>query len=185
MMSNFQLRLLEVGCGVGNAAIPLLDINPSLFITCIDFAASAIDILSNHIKEKNISRMTAHVCCIVNNPLPVPPCSMDLVLCMFVLSAIAPECQLTAIKQLSGALKVGGKLLFRDYGRYDEAELRFRKGSKMDEHFYVRQDGTCSYFFDLDVLKEICSEAGLRMQEGRYILRQYANRQQHKARHRV
>ena len=25
---------------------------------------------------------------------------------------------------------------------YDEAELRFKKGAKIDEHFYVRQDGT-------------------------------------------
>ena len=37
--------LLEVGSGVGNAALPLLEVNPALRIVAIDFAASAIDLL--------------------------------------------------------------------------------------------------------------------------------------------
>lgn len=37
--------LLEVGSGVGNAALPLLEINPALNIVAIDFADSAIDLL--------------------------------------------------------------------------------------------------------------------------------------------
>ena len=40
--------------------------------------------------------------------------------------------------------------------RYDEAQLRFGRGSKLDEDFYVRQDGTCAYFFDIDRLQEQC-----------------------------
>ena len=36
--------------------------------------------------------------------------------------------------------------------RYDEAQLRFKKGSKLSDNFYVRQDGTCSYFFTLEQL---------------------------------
>ena len=38
-------------------------------------------------------------------------------------------------------------MLFRDYGLYDHAMLRFSKGHKIFEHFYVRQDGTRAYYF--------------------------------------
>ena len=44
-------------------------------------------------------------------------------------------------------LKPGGSLLFRDYGLYDHAMLRFGRGHKISEHFYVRQDGTRAYYF--------------------------------------
>ncbi len=42
------------------------------------------------------------------------------------------------------------QLLFRDYGRYDAAELRFRRGQhKLADHFYVRSDGTRAFYFAL------------------------------------
>lgn len=69
--------------------------------------------------------------------------------------------------------------------RYDEAQLRFKKGSKLDDNFYVRQDGTCSYFFDLTELNALCESLGFRHDESHYVRRQYANRQQKVARHRV
>ena len=69
--------------------------------------------------------------------------------------------------------------------RYDEAQLRFKKGSKLGDNFYVRQDGTCAYFFTLQELRQRCSAVGLRAEEVEYVQRQYANRQQHKARYRV
>jgi SAM-dependent methyltransferase len=94
------------------------------------------------------------------------------------------------IRKLFRALKPGGHLLVRDYGRYDEAQLRFGKGSKIEENFYVRQDGTCAYYFDKRELSDMViatadSSCQFEEMESIYIMRQYANRQQKKARYRV
>jgi hypothetical protein len=69
--------------------------------------------------------------------------------------------------------------------RYDEAQLRFKHKSKLDNNFYVRQDGTCAYFFTIEELNSMCKNAKLQKIECSYIRRQYANRQQKQARYRI
>jgi len=179
------LKLFEVGCGVGNAFLPLLEVNPKLEVIACDIAKSAIGILQQHILDKSLQdRVSVSVVNIVEESVP-PQCEyMDLALCLFVLSAVPPAAHLSVFQKLSSCLKPGGKLLFRDYGRYDEAQLRFKKGSKLDDNFYVRQDGTCAYFFSTEDLESLAKASGFRVEECYSILRQYANRQQKKARHR-
>lgn len=69
--------------------------------------------------------------------------------------------------------------------RYDEAQLRFNKGSKLGENFYVRQDGTQAYYFELEELRGLATQAGFEVEECEYIVRQYANRKERSARYRI
>lgn len=187
--TNEAESLLELGCGVGNAILPLLSINTTLQVVAMDFAKSAIDILRQTIENmtdlSKKSRITAFVNNLVEDIPPVVPGCMSYALAMFVLSAITPADHIQVFQKIHSTLKPGGKLFMRDYGRYDEAQLRFKKGSKLDDNFYVRQDGTCSYFFSLDELTVIAAKVGFEVEELYYVLRQYANRQQRKARYRV
>lgn len=52
-------------------------------------------------------------------------------------------------------MKPGGVLLFRDYGLYDHAMLRFGRGHKIADNFYVRQDGTRAYYFSEGMYRSV------------------------------
>lgn len=184
--SGKDMYLLEVGCGAGNAVFPLLEINPSLHVHAFDCAPSAVALVQAHIDEMEITeRMEASVCDLVREDPPVTPRTMDFVLCMYVISAIAPEHHAQCFSKLASCLRPGGRLLLRDYALYDEAQLRFKKGSKLFDNFYVRQDGTCAYYFSEEDIARLATGAGLRVVENKYIRKQQANRAQKTARHRI
>ena len=88
-------------------------------------------------------------------PPGVEPDSIDVAILIFVFSALSPTEWKAAVWNVYTLLKPGGYVLFRDYGRGDLAQIRFRKGRYMGENFYVRGDGTRVYFFDKDELESI------------------------------
>ncbi|XP_074658830.1 tRNA N(3)-cytidine methyltransferase METTL2-like [Tubulanus polymorphus] len=161
---NASYRVWEVGCGVGNTVFPVLQTNddPGLFVYCCDFAKSAIQLVKEH-NEYNEKRCYGFVYDLTDEttPLPFPDRSIDVIVLIFVLSAIHPDKMQSSINRLSRCLKPGGLIVFRDYGRYDLAQLRFKKGRCLSDNFYVRGDGTRVYFFTQDELRDMFTKAGL------------------------
>ncbi|ETV88053.1 hypothetical protein H257_01422 [Aphanomyces astaci] len=179
--------LLEVGCGVGNAALPLLEVNPRLHVVAIDFADKAVELFRCQ-PLFDPSRCHVSVCDITKDPLPAiidAEHGVNFALFMFCLSALHPDKMQAAVQKIADAVKPGGKIFFRDYGRYDQAQLRFKPGHKLSDNFYVRQDNTRAYYFTTDEVRDLFAAAGLIERENEYIRRQYANRSQGVVRFRV
>lgn len=159
-----MIRALDVGCGVGNTTFPLLEANNRLFMYSCDFSSTAINVLRQN-SLYDTSRCSAFVWDITQETTELPPESVDYVLCIYVLSAIPPEKQQTAINNLVRVLKPGGQILLKDYGRYDLTQLRFKSNRLIKENFYCRGDGTLVYFFSSEEIHELFSKAGLKKKE--------------------
>ncbi|XP_011084259.1 methyltransferase-like protein 6 isoform X1 [Sesamum indicum] len=85
---------------------------------------------------------------------------VDFVTLIFTLSALPLDRMPKALAHCFAVLKPGGLLLFRDYGLYDMTMLRFQPEQKMGYREYLRSDGTRSYFFCLDTVRNLTSAAG-------------------------
>lgn len=152
------ITLLEVGAGAGNTAFPILanNHNPNLKIHACDFSKKAVEVIRENVAydTKNIQ---ADVWDAASEVLPpaLEEESVDLVIMIFIFSALSPSQWKQAVHNIFRLLKPGGEVLFRDYGRGDLAQVRFKKGRYLEENFYIRGDGTRVYFFEEDELIKI------------------------------
>lgn len=156
--------LLEVGAGAGNTAFPIMRLNENenLEVIAADFSKKAVETMrsSDDIKAK-VGKVRAEVWDAAGEDLPegLDEGSCDVVIMIFIFSALSPQQWAQAVHNIHRLLKPGGYVLFRDYGRGDLAQVRFKAGRWMDENFYVRGDGTRVYFFEIDELKGIWGQS--------------------------
>lgn len=167
LMSKPNCVGLEVGCGVGNLVFPALERNTTLKLFACDFSQNAITLVKTNESFTELlrqDRLEAFVADITtDDPFPaISSGSLDFVTCIFVLSAIPPDRHLQVLQQFSTLLKPGGCICFRDYSVGDLAQQRFQKAKevpKLEDHLYVRQDGTMSYFFSLEYMQRLVESA--------------------------
>ncbi|CAN1233391.1 tRNA N(3)-methylcytidine methyltransferase METTL6 [Linum perenne] len=110
---------------------------------------------------------------------------VDFITLIFTLSAVPLKLMPKAIMECFSVLKPGGLLLFRDYGLYDMTMLRFGPDKRVGFREYMRTDGTRSYFFCLDTVRDLFLEAGFTEVELDYCCVKSENRKRGKIMQRV
>ena len=102
----------------------------------------------------------------------------DVILCVFVLSAVDPAHAKIFIRQVYESLLPGAYCCFRDYGMFDLPMMRFpsksyqlsgeRDFDDCPPRLFVRGDGTLSRFFHCETVQKLFEEAGYTTEELRY-----------------
>ncbi|KAF7194759.1 tRNA(Thr) (cytosine(32)-N(3))-methyltransferase [Pseudocercospora fuligena] len=161
------VTVLEVGAGAGNTAFPVLaqNQNPDLRLHACDYSKKAIDVIRSqeaYTEQKQPAVLQADVWDAAGTELPpgLEQGSVDVIVMIFIFSALSPDQWEQGVANAYKLLRPGGEILFRDYGRGDLAQVRFKKGRYLDENFYVRGDGTRVYFFEEQELRDIWSGKG-------------------------
>lgn len=184
--TNDSALLLDAGWGVGNAMFPLWKELPNLKVDAFDFARKAVELVSAN-EKFDPDRMQVCQWDLVKDEIPYPVNTHNFSVLIFVLSAIFPTYHKSCIEKIYEQLAPGGILYFRDYGKYDLAQMRFakKKKSKVLDNFYVRHDNTLAYYFTTEEVDEIMAEVGFEKIEIKYWYRVIENRKQESKMYRV
>ncbi|GJQ08659.1 hypothetical protein GpartN1_g450.t1 [Galdieria partita] len=172
------LYMLEVGCGVGNTLFPILGLNNSICFYACDISDEAIRLLQENpvFDSKRIHCFVSDVSkeplsCHIGNDTQV-----DVAILFFSLSAITPAYHKVVVNNISSVLRPGGWILFRDFCEGDLAQRRFSKENQVDDQWFVRQDGTFSYFFSIDQVQQLFEAQGLKTENLKTVERRIENR---------
>ncbi|XP_062099258.1 uncharacterized protein LOC133805170 isoform X2 [Humulus lupulus] len=119
-------------------------------------------------KDFRDSHVSAFVCDLTVDDLKdhITPSPVDIVIMIFVLSAVSPEKMSLVLQNVRKVLKPGGYVLFRDYTTGDLAQERLiSKDQKISENFYVRGDGTRAFYFSNEFLTSMFKDNGFDVEE--------------------
>ena len=151
--------VLEVGAGAGNTAFPILkwNENDELIIHAVDFSSQAVSLIqsSPQYDPSHIHASVWDVASTSSLPEGIEEGSVDVVLMVFVFSALNPEQWERAVGNVWRCLREGGEVCFRDYGKGDLTQVRFKRERLLGGRFYVRGDGTRVYFFEEEEVRAI------------------------------
>ncbi|QHO38254.1 Methyltransferase-like protein [Arachis hypogaea] len=223
-------KLLEVGCGNGSTALPILRANKDVIVYACDCSDETLERAKEILGAATIvafSHRFRTFCCDVStdgfpnwlvcnpcrdrvlqkpsmclsdvkhdngmhstNPFKLEGCEcciggVDFVTLIFTLSAIPLERMPRFIKECFDVLNPGGMVLFRDYGLYDMTMLRFEEDKRVGFREYMRLDGTRSYFFCLDTVRDLFVGSGFTELELDYCCVKSVNRQKGKCMRRI
>lgn len=223
-------RVLEVGCGNGSTALPILRGNKNIMLYACDCSNETLERAKEYIESSNMvsveHRFLPFYCDFATTGFPgwlaCNTCSkkqsqneqncysdgrdccqvnisglcstkesscciggVDFITLIFTLSAVPLQRMPMAIKECFSVLKPSGLLLFRDYGLYDMTMLRFVADQRVGFREYMRTDGTRSYFFCLDTVKDLFAGAGFMEVEIEYCCVKSVNRRNGKIMRRV
>jgi len=204
-----DLHVAEIGCGCGSALLPVLKANPTSRGTACDVSPTAIELLKVAAEREGIDVHRIHSFAydassteiiptqatpeIHMNTIatqdegiidaaasgPLAGLDADCVLMIFTLSALWPKDMLCMLRHAYHALRPDGLLLFRDYGLYDMAQLRFSGSQLLDPGeflLYQRLDGTLSSFFSIERMEKLAHDAGFQVVECEYVTTFVKNR---------
>ena len=181
-----SISLLDMGCGVGNSFYPLIKVKNNLIVYAFDFSNRAINNAKTHkLYEKNKNRIFLKNLDLVNDEIDYPSCDYGIL--MFVLSAINPEYHEKIIEKISNKINKDGIVFFRDYAKYDMAQIRFaqRKKNKVNENLYMRKDKTLSYFFDQKEIENLFNKYNFQTIDSKLVSRVIENRKENKKMNRL
>lgn len=158
-----QYQIFEVGCGVGNAVVHILNHNtrPDFRLHCCDLSHVAIETLKRRDfylqNPDHVIAFQADVCGDFETKIlaRIQPNSQHFIMLIFTLSAFKPDLMRQAIQNLTTLLRPGGIILFRDYAQYDLTQLRFKGSALLRDNYYLRSDGTTSYFFTREMVRNL------------------------------
>ena len=169
-----EVRLLELGCGVGNAFLPLLRDFPVLRVHAVDISAVAVGILQATVAAEGLGARcvsAAHDIAVAPLPPTVLPASgtVPFVTLIFVLCSVPEAGRAAFLRHTAATVAPGGTLFFRDYCDGDLAQARFAAGNHggrpaagaVREHgTFARTNGTLSHFFTEAEVRALFDAAG-------------------------
>ncbi|XP_024022656.1 uncharacterized protein LOC21396639 [Morus notabilis] len=153
---------LMIGCGSGSSVFPLLAAFPNIYVHACDFSPQAILLLKANVNFRE-DRVNAFVSDVTHEDLcdNIDPFSVDVVTLVFMLSAVSPRKMPLILQNFKKVIKPNGYVLLRDYAVGDFAQVKLQNKDQMiGEDFYVRGDGTCSFYFSEDFLSTLFLNAG-------------------------